>query len=58
VAAQEIIEIMEERKIKLNKAMKVKADWDMQINLNKLKLEVEANPYKFYNTHEQTIKIE
>lgn len=29
--------------------MKIKADWDMSINLNRLKNEVEINPRKFYS---------
>jgi hypothetical protein len=49
-AAQEIIDIMEDRKARMHQAMKVKADWDMSVNLNRLKLEVENNPRTFYGT--------
>ena len=32
----------------MNKAMTIKADWDMSININRLKKEVEKNPRQFY----------
>ena len=47
-AAQEIHDIMEERKLKLTKAMSIKEDWDMNINFNRLKNDVFEKPQKFY----------
>lgn len=32
----------------MNKAMAIKGDWDMSVNINKLKREVENNPKQFY----------
>ena len=43
----------------MNKAMTIKADWDMSININRLKKEVENNPKKFYqNNATQKITIQ
>lgn len=57
MAAQEISDVIEEREMKLNKALSIKANWDMQINMNRLKKEVELNPKKFYQPKKEIISF-
>lgn len=54
---QEIEEIIQKREQRFNKAMSMKADWDMNINLNKLIKEVEQNPRDFYDKVEGDKKL-
>ncbi len=49
VAQEEIQEIILQRQERLAKAMTIKSDWDMNVDLNRLKKAVEQRPATFYD---------
>jgi len=52
-AAQQIEDIIKQKQHKTNQAMSIQAMWDMEIDLKRLKKQVDKKPHEFYTNFDQ-----